>query len=81
MRDSNFHQLPKTIIFGERSNGSSFPTYGVEIPLNAENEEHWRNYQDFVQDRYLFSFDDNVSHNGWWAYKPGVKGVCQVHIS
>jgi hypothetical protein len=81
MRDSNFHPLPKTIIFGERSIGSSFPTDGCEIPFNAENEERWRDGHDFFQEEYRFTFFESASHNGWWASKPGIRGICRVHIS
>lgn len=73
--------IPTTIIFGERSIGSDFPTDGVEIPFKAENEERWQEGLQFFQNGYAFTFDHSVSHNGWWAAKPGVRGVCRVHIS
>lgn len=81
MRDCNFHPIPKTIIFGERSIGSSFPCDGVEIPFDAENEERWRDGLQFFQTGYAFTFDQRASHNGWWAAKPGTTGICLVHIS
>lgn len=78
MRDSNIHPLPETIFFGQRTIGSTFP---VEIPFKADNEERWRDGLQFHQDGFVFTFDDSASHDGWWASKPGVKGVCQVDIS
>lgn len=70
---------PKTIIFGERSIGSTFPV--DEIELKRENEPFFIKGESFTQDGLVFAFDESASHNGWWVTKPDSRGTCRVHIS
>lgn len=73
------NEQPKTIIFGERTIGSQFPT--GEIELKRENEPFFIKGESFTQDGLVFAFDESASHNGWWVTKPDSRGTCRVHIS